>query len=134
MFAVARKAGFLPDDVIAEHVAFGQVLGTDGKPFKTREGTAITLNTLLDTAEEEAAPPIALAAIKYADLSNGLNKDYVFDIAPDGADHGQHRPVSAVRARPDDPGAAQGRGRGLSGSSRRCWCSTDRPSRRWPCC
>ena len=66
--------------MITEHVAFGTVLGTDGKPFKTREGTAMTLNTLLDTAEEQAAPPIALAAIKYADLSNGLNKDYVFDV------------------------------------------------------
>ena len=81
VFAVARKAGFLPSGVVTEHVAFGSVLGTDGKPFKTREGTAITLNSLLDTAEEEAAPPIALAAIKYADLSNGLNKDYVFDVA-----------------------------------------------------
>jgi arginyl-tRNA synthetase len=48
VFAVAREAGFLPDDVITEHVAFGTVLGTDGKPFKTREGTAVTLNTLLD--------------------------------------------------------------------------------------
>jgi arginyl-tRNA synthetase len=80
VFAVARKAGFLPDDVITEHVAFGTVLGTDGRPFKTREGTAVNLNTLLDAAEEKAAPPVALAAIKYADLSNGLNKDYVFDV------------------------------------------------------
>jgi arginyl-tRNA synthetase len=80
VFAVAREAGFLPDDVITEHVAFGTVLGTDGKPFRTREGTAVTLNTLLDAAEEQAAPPVALAAIKYADLSNGLNKDYVFDV------------------------------------------------------
>jgi len=81
VFAVARKAGFLPDDVITEHVAFGTVLGTDGKPFKTREGTAVNLDTLLDAAEAQAAPPIALAAIKYADLSNGLNKDYVFDVS-----------------------------------------------------
>jgi arginyl-tRNA synthetase len=80
VFAVARKAGLLPVDVITEHVAFGTVLGTDGKPFKTREGTAVTLNTLLDAAEEQAAPPVALAAIKYADLSNGLNKDYIFDV------------------------------------------------------
>ena len=80
VFAVARKAGFLPENVITEHVAFGTVLGTDGKPFKTRDGTAVTLNTLLDAAEEQAAPPVALAAIKYADLSNGLNKDYVFDV------------------------------------------------------
>jgi arginyl-tRNA synthetase len=80
VFVVARKAGFLPDDVITEHVAFGTVLGTDGKPFRTRDGTAVTLNTLLDAAEEQAAPPVALAAIKYADLSTGLNKDYVFDV------------------------------------------------------
>jgi arginyl-tRNA synthetase len=81
VFAVARMAGFLPEGVSSEHVAFGQVLGTDGKKFSTREGTGVTLNTLLDAAEEQAAPPIALAAIKYADLSNGLNKDYVFDVA-----------------------------------------------------
>ena len=80
VFLVARKAGFLPETVATEHVAFGTVLGMDGKPFKTREGTAVTLNDLLDAAEEEASPPIALAAIKYADLSNGLNKDYVFDV------------------------------------------------------
>ncbi|GAA2095715.1 arginine--tRNA ligase [Microlunatus panaciterrae] len=80
VFAVARKAGFLPDTVSAEHVAFGQVLGPDGKKFSTREGTAVTLNTLLDAAEEKAAPAIALAAVKYADLSTGLNKDYVFDV------------------------------------------------------
>jgi arginyl-tRNA synthetase len=80
VFAVARKAHFLPDEVSAEHVAFGQVLGPDGKKFSTREGTAVTLTTLLDAAEEQAAPPVALAAIKYADLSTGLNKDYVFDI------------------------------------------------------
>ncbi|HEY5820890.1 MAG TPA: arginine--tRNA ligase [Propionibacteriaceae bacterium] len=80
VFAVARKSGFLPDDVSAEHVAFGQILGADGKKFSTREGTAVTLSSLLDAAEEQASPPIAIAAIKYADLSTGLNKDYVFDI------------------------------------------------------
>ena len=55
LFLVARKAGFLPATVTTEHVAFGTVLGLDGKPFKTREGTAVTLNDLLDAAEEEAA-------------------------------------------------------------------------------
>lgn len=79
VFAVARKAGWLPESVSAEHIGFGMVLGADGKPFKTRDGSAVTLSSLLDAAEEIAAPPIALAAIKYADLSNGLNKDYVFD-------------------------------------------------------
>ena len=79
VFAVARLAGYLPDAVSAEFVGFGQVLGADGKKFSTREGTAVTLNSLLDAAEEQAAPPIALAAIKYADLSSGLQKDYTFD-------------------------------------------------------
>ncbi|MDQ7991427.1 MAG: arginine--tRNA ligase [Propionicimonas sp.] len=80
VFAVARKAGYLPDGVSAEFVGFGQVLGADGKKFSTREGTAVTLNSLLDAAEAEAAPSIALAAIKYADLSSGLQKDYAFDV------------------------------------------------------
>jgi arginyl-tRNA synthetase len=80
VFAVARLAGWLPDDVITQHVGYGMVLGPDGKPYKTRDGKAMLLADLLDMAEEQAAPPIALAAIKYADLSNGLNKDYVFDI------------------------------------------------------
>lgn len=79
MFAAARKAGFLPDDVTAEHIGYGMVLGKDGKPFKTRDGSAATLDSLLDAAEAEAPHAIALAAIKYADLSSGLQKDYVFD-------------------------------------------------------
>ncbi len=79
VFAVARTAGYLPEDVAAQHVGFGQVLGADGKKFSTREGTAVSLNVLLDEAEAEAAPNIALAAIKYADLSSSLQKDYTFD-------------------------------------------------------
>lgn len=79
VFAVARLAGFLPENVRAEHVGFGSVLGEDGKPFKTRDGSSVTLEALLDAAEQEAAPPIAIAAIKYADLSNSLHKDYVFN-------------------------------------------------------
>lgn len=81
VFAVARKAGYLPAEVLAEFVGFGQVLGADGRKFSTREGTAVTLNSLLDAAEAEAAPSIALAAIKYADLSSGLQKDYTFDVS-----------------------------------------------------
>lgn len=80
VFAVAKLAGWLPDDVVAQHVGYGMVLGPDGKPYKTREGKAMLLADLLDMAEEQASPPIALAAIKYADLSNGINKDYVFDV------------------------------------------------------
>lgn len=80
VFAASRKAGFLPEGVSAEHVAYGQILGPDGRRFSTREGSAVPLTSLLDAAEEQASPPIALAAVKYADLSTGINKDYVFDV------------------------------------------------------
>lgn len=79
VFEVAKRAGYLPERVSAEHIGFGMVLGPGGTPIKTREGGTVTLESLLDAAEEHAAPEIALAAIKYADLSNGLQKDYIFD-------------------------------------------------------
>lgn len=79
VFAAAKRAGWLPDTVRAEHVGYGMVLGEDGKPLKSRDGSAAKLVDLLDAAEQNAAPEIALAAIKYADLSSGLQKDYVFD-------------------------------------------------------
>jgi len=79
VFGVCRRAGYLPDDVTVQHVGYGMVQGPDGRPFKTREGTAAHLDDLLDDAERVASPEIALAAIKYADLSNQLQKDYVFD-------------------------------------------------------
>ncbi len=79
VFAVARMAGWVPDDGVLEHVGFGSVLGPDGKMFKTRDGKTVTLDTLLDLAESVAAPEIAMAAVKYADLSTSLHKDYVFD-------------------------------------------------------
>ena len=79
VFAVARRAGYIPESLITEHVGYGMVLGRDGRPFSTREGTAAYLIDLLDAAEEHVTRPVALAAIKYADLSNQLQKDYVFD-------------------------------------------------------
>ncbi len=79
VFAVARKAGYIPDSLVTEHVGYGMVLGRDGRPFSTREGTAAYLIDLLDAAEGHVTRPVALAAIKYADLSNQLQKDYVFD-------------------------------------------------------
>jgi arginyl-tRNA synthetase len=79
VFTVARMAGWVPADGVLEHVGFGSVLGPDGKMFKTRDGKTVTLDTLLDLAEEVAAPAIAMAAVKYADLSTSLHKDYVFD-------------------------------------------------------
>ena len=112
VFAVCRLAGWLPDDVIAQHVGYGMVLGPDGKPYKTREGKAMLLADLLDMAEEQAAPPIALAAIKYADLSNGLNKDYVFDIDRMVQTTGNTGPYLQYAHARLVPGAAPGRGRG----------------------
>lgn len=79
VFEVARQAGYLPETVKAQHVGFGMVLGPGGTPIKTRDGGTVTLESLIDEAERHAAPEIAMAAIKYADLSNSLQKDYVFD-------------------------------------------------------
>jgi arginyl-tRNA synthetase len=96
LFAVARRWGY--DSVDLEHVAFGTILGSDRKPFKTREGDVVGLESLLDEAvakarkvvdenspdlEPEARPKVAevvgLGAIKYADLSQNRLSDYVFD-------------------------------------------------------
>lgn len=97
VFALARVVGWLPGDVEAQHVAFGTVLGEDGRPFKTRTGDTVSLASLLDAAEAKAAalldergsnlPPdqraaaaraIGIGAVKYADLVNDLGRDYVF--------------------------------------------------------
>lgn len=99
VFAVARLAGWLPDTVRCEHVGFGNVLGTDRKMFKTRSGETVKLVALVNEAVEKAeaslerrtsdldgaqkknlASQIALAAIKYADLSTERQHDYVFDL------------------------------------------------------
>ena len=97
-FAVAKMAGWLDDGVIADHVAFGSVLGTDHKMLKTRAGESIKLGSLLDEAilraqaalaerssdlgEQERAAvarAIGIGAVKYADLSTERTRDYVFD-------------------------------------------------------
>lgn len=97
VFAVARLAGWLGDDVRVDHVSFGTVLGEDGKPFKTRSGDTVRLVDLLEEAEQragavvaeknpeltegeraEVARAVGIGAIKYADLSNDRVKDYVF--------------------------------------------------------
>jgi arginyl-tRNA synthetase len=96
----ARRAGWLTDAVEAVHVAFGTVLGLDGRPFKTRDGGTVRLETLLDAAVgaaraviEQKAPDLepaelervaaaaGIGAVKYADLSTSRTKDYVFDLA-----------------------------------------------------
>jgi len=116
IFAVCRRAGYLPDDVVAEHVGYGMVLGPDGRPFKTREGTAAYLDDLLTEAERLSTPAVALAAIKYADLSNQLQKDYVFDADRMTATTGDtgpylqyaHARVTQILARADAEGLAWG--------------------------
>ena len=99
VFAVARLAGWLPDEVRCEQVVFGNVLGPDRKMFKSREGQTVKLVVLLDeaierayvaleergtdldgTARRQLAAQIARAAIKYADLSTERQHDYVFDL------------------------------------------------------
>ncbi|MFG2356791.1 arginine--tRNA ligase [Streptomyces sp. NPDC048521] len=99
VFETARRAGWLGDHVKAHQLAFGTVLGKDGKPFKTREGETVRLVDLLDEAierasavvrekaqdlsEEEIAErgaQVGIGAVKYADLSTSANRDYKFDL------------------------------------------------------
>lgn len=104
VFRCARKTGLIGSDVELTHIGFGTMNGKDGKPFKTRDGGVMRLEYLLDEineemlkkitenqkekenldiSEEEAkqtAKTVALAAVKYGDLSNQASKDYCFDI------------------------------------------------------
>ena len=104
VFRCARKTGLVGPDVELTHIGFGTMNGKDGKPFKTRDGGVMRLEYLLDEineemlkkitenqkekenldiSEEEAkqtAKTVALAAVKYGDLSNQASKDYCFDI------------------------------------------------------
>jgi arginyl-tRNA synthetase len=98
VFAVGMQAGWLTPPARAEHVAFGAVLGSDKKIFKSRAGDTVRLEDLLDEAVERAdaelvrrepgreaagrralAAAIGIGAVKYADLANDRIKDYVFD-------------------------------------------------------
>lgn len=98
VFRVAKKAGFVPEERKMSHLGFGTMNGKDGKPFKTRDGGVMRLETLIsdiDTAaydkimenrsvsEEEALKTskiVGMAALKYGDLSNQASKDYIFDM------------------------------------------------------
>ncbi|MBF4999010.1 arginine--tRNA ligase [Nocardia sp. BSTN01] len=98
-FETARRAGWLTDKVDAEHIAYGTVLGPDGRPFKTRAGGTVRLMDLLDDAFTKAREVVAdkdpdldpaeldniaeqagIGAVKYADLSTSRVKDYTFDL------------------------------------------------------
>ncbi|MCJ2375683.1 arginine--tRNA ligase [Vibrio sp. ZSDZ34] len=97
-WTIVRKAGYVPESTTLEHHAFGMMLGKDGRPFKTRAGGTVRLADLLDEAQERAfklidsknpdlaseekkniANTVAMAAVKYADLSKHRTTDYVFD-------------------------------------------------------
>ena len=98
VFRVARKAALVPETTELQHIGFGTMNGKDGKPFKTRAGGVMRLETLIrevteyvtqkiqenQTVSDEDLPQtaklIAMAALKYGDLSNLATKDYVFDL------------------------------------------------------
>lgn len=98
VFRCARKTKLVDPETELLHIGFGTMNGKDGKPFKTREGGVMRLETLIkeiddemyrkitdnrQVDEEEArqtAKIVALSAIKYGDLSNQASKDYIFDI------------------------------------------------------
>jgi arginyl-tRNA synthetase len=101
LFETARRWGY--DKVLMKHVNFGTILGDDGRPFKTRSGDTVGLESLLDEAVSEAAKIVAgnisdedqtsgqspeklaqiaeivgLGGIKYADLKHNRESDYIF--------------------------------------------------------
>ena len=98
VFRAARKAGIVPPETELEHVGFGTMNGSDGKPFKTRDGGVLRLEQLIsdmtdfvrakvvenkiveDSAVEDTTRKIAMGALKYGDLSNQPTKDYNFDM------------------------------------------------------
>ena len=98
VFRAARKAGIVHPETELEHVGFGTMNGKDGKPFKTRDGGVLRLETLISDMMdfvrakvvenrivdgdqvEPTTQKIAMAALKYGDLSNQPTKDYNFDM------------------------------------------------------
>ncbi|MBS6367968.1 MAG: arginine--tRNA ligase, partial [Clostridiales bacterium] len=118
VFRAARKGGIVPDSTELRFLGFGTMNGADGKPFKTRQGGVMRLETLIneitDTVfkkveenqivsadmADETARIIALAALKYGDLSNQPSKDYIFDLERFSAFEGNTGPYllyTAVR-------------------------------------
>ena len=98
IFRAAKKSGIVHEDTEMEHVGHGTMNGKDGKPFKTRDGGVLRLEQLIsdmtdfvrskvvenkivsDEEVEDTTAKIALAALKYGDLSNQPTKDYNFDL------------------------------------------------------
>lgn len=98
VFRCARKTKLVNDDTQLKFLGFGTMNGKDGKPFKTRDGGVMRLETLIQEINDEmlrkitenrgvedeearqTAQVVGLAALKYGDLSNQASKDYIFDI------------------------------------------------------
>ena len=98
VFRCAKKTGIVREETELKFLGFGTMNGKDGKPFKTRDGGVMRLETLIsdineqmyqkimergEQTEEEAratAKIVGLSAVKYGDLSNQASKDYIFDI------------------------------------------------------
>lgn len=100
VFRASDRAGYLPEKEL-EHLGFGTVNGPDGKPFKTRDGGTLKLQAFIAQADEVAlarmkeaelgadvseaeqadiAHKVAVAAIKFSDLSNVRTTNYIFDL------------------------------------------------------
>ena len=98
VFAVAQAAGMASAEISLEHIAYGTIMGKDGRPYKTRSGDSVKLADLLDEAVTRAfdlvseknpdldederrliAESVGIASVKYADLSKNRISDYVFD-------------------------------------------------------
>ncbi len=130
VFAISRRAGFVPERVSLEHHPFGKMLGEDGKPFKTRSGGTVKLAELLAEAVERAARLLVernteLAPDERAD-SRAHRRDRRGEIRRPGEEphqrlcvqlgsnaelRGQYRALPAVRMHPCRQHPAQGRGR-----------------------
>ena len=98
LFAAVRKVGWVDQEMPLEHLAFGNVLASDGRPFKTREGGVVKLKDVLEQAVARArgviekdgdlsadqadnvAETVGLAAVKYFDLCHSLKSDYKFNL------------------------------------------------------
>ena len=97
VFRAAKKANIVNENTKLEFIPFGTMNGSDGKPFKTRDGGVMKLEDLLNLAKEECekkllpnitgeerekvAEMVGISAVKYADLIPFRGTDYVFDIS-----------------------------------------------------